>query len=79
LIFKDVHIQRNLGFRQSLEKVNKRLEGSNKIYVFYIVQPALAKDQSPVPLVIMSYPEPLQEQQFQSFKDWVYTNVYSFI
>jgi ribosomal protein S18 acetylase RimI-like enzyme len=43
------------------------------------VQPALAKGQSPVPLVIMSYPEPLQDQQFQSFKDWVYTNVYSFI
>ncbi|NCU18831.1 GNAT family N-acetyltransferase [Pallidibacillus pasinlerensis] len=43
------------------------------------LQPALAKDQSPVPLVIMSYPEPLEEHQFQSFKDWVYTYVYSVV
>ncbi len=41
------------------------------------VQPALAKGQSPVPLVLMSYPKPLQEQEYQSFKNWVFKHVYS--
>lgn len=41
------------------------------------LQPALAKDQSPVPLVLMSYPMPIQEQQFKSFKNWVFKHVYS--
>lgn len=41
------------------------------------VQPALAKEQSPVSLVLMSYPKPLQEQTYQSFKNWVFKHVYS--
>lgn len=41
------------------------------------VQPALAKEQSPVSLVLMSYPNPLQEQEYLSFKDWVFKHVYS--
>ncbi|WP_338472896.1 GNAT family N-acetyltransferase [Niallia sp. XMNu-256] len=40
-------------------------------------QPALAKEQSPVSLVLMSYPEPLKEQEYQSFKNWVFKHVYS--
>ncbi|WP_066287508.1 GNAT family N-acetyltransferase [Bacillus sp. FJAT-29937] len=41
------------------------------------VQPALANGQSPVSVVLMSYPEPLQEQAYQSFKNWVFKHVYS--
>lgn len=41
------------------------------------VQPALAKGQSPVPVTLMSYPKPLQEQEYQSFKNWVFEHVYS--
>ncbi|WP_010280901.1 GNAT family N-acetyltransferase [Bacillus timonensis] len=41
------------------------------------VQPALAKGRSPVSLVLMSYPQPLQEQAYQSFKNWVFKHVYS--
>ncbi|KAF0820959.1 MULTISPECIES: GNAT family N-acetyltransferase [unclassified Cytobacillus] len=41
------------------------------------VQPALAKGQSSVALVLMSYPAPLQEQAYQSFKNWVFKHVYS--
>jgi GNAT superfamily N-acetyltransferase len=41
------------------------------------VQPALAKGQGSVSLVLMSYPEPLQEQAYQSFKAWVFKHVYS--
>ena len=40
------------------------------------VQPALAKEQSPVSLVLMSYPKPLQEQAYQTFKNWVFKHVY---
>lgn len=41
------------------------------------VQPALAKGQSPVPVVLMSYPGPLQEQSYESFKNWVFEHVYT--
>lgn len=41
------------------------------------VQPPLAKGQSPVSVVLMSYPKPLQEQAYQSFKNWVFKHVYS--
>ncbi len=41
------------------------------------VQPPLAKGQNPVSLVLMSYPKPLQEQAYQSFKNWVFNHVYS--
>ncbi|WP_071394847.1 GNAT family N-acetyltransferase [Bacillus tuaregi] len=40
-------------------------------------QPALAKGQSAVPIVLMSYPKPLQEQDYQSFKQWVFKHVYT--
>lgn len=41
------------------------------------VQPEIAKGQGPVSVVLMSYPEPLQEQAYQSFKKWVFKHVYS--
>lgn len=41
------------------------------------VQPALAKGKNPVSLVLMSYPKPLNEQAYQSFKNWVFKHVYS--
>lgn len=41
------------------------------------IQPALANGQTPVPLVLMSYPKPLQEEDYHSFKNWVFTHVYS--
>ncbi|WP_077618238.1 GNAT family N-acetyltransferase [Bacillus sinesaloumensis] len=41
------------------------------------VQPALAKGQNPVSLVLMSYPKPLQEQEYQSFKNWVFNDIYT--
>ncbi|MEK5442343.1 MULTISPECIES: GNAT family N-acetyltransferase [unclassified Fredinandcohnia] len=41
------------------------------------VQPPLAKGQSAVSLVLMSYPKPLQEQAYKSFKNWVFNHVYS--
>lgn len=40
-------------------------------------QPALATGQSTVPVVLMSYPMPIQEQAYQSFKSWVFKHVYS--
>lgn len=41
------------------------------------VQPPLAKGQNPVSLVLMSYPKPFHEQEYQSFKNWVFKHVYS--
>lgn len=43
------------------------------------VQPALAQGQSSVPLVLMSYPKPLQEEAFYAFKNWVFQHVYSLV
>lgn len=39
-------------------------------------QPAFSEEKSPVPMVLMSYPKPLQEQEFRSFEDWIFTEVY---
>lgn len=39
-------------------------------------QPAFSDEKNPVPMVLMSYPNPLQEQEFQIFKDWIFTTVY---
>lgn len=41
--------------------------------------PALAHGQNEVPLVLMSYPNPLTEQDFHVFKDWIFKNVYQSI
>lgn len=41
--------------------------------------PALAKGQNEVPLVLMSYPNPLKEKEFHIFKDWVFQHVYQSI
>lgn len=39
-------------------------------------QPAFSKEKSPVPMVLMSYPHPMREQDFTLFKDWIFTHVY---
>lgn len=40
------------------------------------VQPPYSHEKSPVSVVLMSYPKPLQEQDFQSFKNWMFTHLY---
>lgn len=39
-------------------------------------QPAFSPEKSPVPMVLMSYPESLQEQEFKEFKEWIFSCVY---
>ena len=39
-------------------------------------QPALAADQSPVPLCIMSFPAPITQQRFISLRNTLYQKVY---
>ncbi|WP_338472841.1 hypothetical protein R4Z10_09010 [Niallia sp. XMNu-256] len=41
------------------------------------VQQTLAKRAKPSFTCIMSYPKPLQEQEYQTFKNWVFKHVYS--
>jgi len=48
-----------------------------KLNQWSYLQPALAKDQKPVPLVLMSYPRALEPKEFQLFKNWVFSLVYS--
>lgn len=40
------------------------------------LQPALAEDQNPVPLCIMTSPCPLTQQEFLAIRDTLYTRVY---
>jgi ribosomal protein S18 acetylase RimI-like enzyme len=39
-------------------------------------QPALSKGQNPVPLFIMTYGRPISEQEFDTIKNKLYTQVY---
>lgn len=40
------------------------------------VQPAYSHEKSPVSIVLMSYPKPLQGRDFQAFKNWMFTHIY---
>lgn len=39
-------------------------------------QPAFSPEKNPVPMKLMSYPNPLQEDEFQRFYQWIFTTVY---
>ena len=43
---------------------------------FHYEQPALRPNESPQPLLIMSYPDPIDEQNFIKYKREIYNNVY---
>lgn len=43
---------------------------------FYYEQPALRKNEKPQQMLIMSYPEPIDEQNFVDYKKEIYDNVY---
>lgn len=43
---------------------------------FHYEQPALRPNESPQPLLIMSYPDPIDEQNFIKYKSEIYNNVY---
>ncbi len=47
-----------------------------KLNNFYYEQPALRKNEKPQQLLIMSYPEPISEQNFVEYKKEIYSNVY---
>ncbi|WP_197284133.1 GNAT family N-acetyltransferase [Bacillus sp. JCM 19041] len=40
------------------------------------IQPPLAQGLKPVPLVLMSYPNPLSQENYTAFNDWVFSTVY---
>lgn len=40
------------------------------------LQPPFVKGQSTVPLLLLSYPQPLNDTTFHSFKEWAFKHVY---
>lgn len=64
--------------KSGIEKRRAEFYVRNGFYLneFGYDQPAFSPDKSPVPMVLMSYPNPLQDQAFQVFKDWIFSCVY---
>ncbi|MFB4212660.1 GNAT family N-acetyltransferase [Shouchella sp. JSM 1781072] len=41
------------------------------------IQPALGEDRQPMPLNVMAYPQPLNDERFYVFKDWIFAELYN--